>query len=1651
MNDSSWNDFTNNLATDLAPLLALFGEQVTKQYLSESLDWLDHVILAMAPLGILTVVVSAVRVRGSSAARAFIGRAQESRGNVEAELMSSTSHDVCELWNGDGVARVLGQPRILEIVIDTSAEDAASAFYDHAADSSTVPVLVKPSCNLYTFKEHIRQWRSSGRDDPRSAPWLCEKIPAKMEYDFLQYDHAADVAPNLSLNIGMVRPSYLTRALLALAGTLLQAAVLVYACVAYYHLNLPNEFNSKPWYALVFVLFGTLMVNTGMFMCAWVNSGSTEQEVWSRRSWASSEMFWLQSGGQTVGDQLFGPFACRARPAVYLTSKNTQQTSTTSEMVVYFACIWTLTGFILQFVGFRGMHPSVTLAQLVAIVIMAVIRAAMRMKRSRDNLLKGHLDRVQNSELDWLGLEIHSCKAWKVCRSESPLPYLLVNGITPGNEDFQRTILAGMSAAKTFTLTEQLHLEASLAAYLKDRALLLPLSEIPEPNLPTRIFRSRARLGRVAHSWTTRVRNHASNLQLAIEGTANIIFSGDMRLLEGWQNVSTILWPLAVALEHQRIVNQATVDASRVKTVAIPMRRTFDSENNAWTGWKVEESEVEAALSLWLWSLNETATDPDTGTSSIMRLFSEESEKAKTDYKMWVFRQTPLITGTVHLLPFEIGLQLEHGGTRVFGQSGVYDLAELSRTVPMKVAHTSCKTTLVNICSQELFSAFFAIMSSLVSSIGGVTTRRSIRQGNDDTHRHDITPNNETFRLKNTVLSLLALNFNDKGLGTIEEAFMCLVPVLRSRKLLPSAVEAHDDARESSRKGAQQHKWPEASELLWWIYHSTSNSSELATGIEECLRSASDIGELYRHAIHLDDDNASRDFGYKGIRKMLTDMRLEGPEYQIAKEYAWIAIRYAAITRDASQRAALLSAGADYEMISAYSDHMTVTEAASLNCLPSVKLKLTISLADMNAKDLGGETALMCAAKLGHMSVARLLLAHGATDTKNNVGHTALYYAAANGFDDIAELLLVDNESWIDFRDKQGRTPLSWAAENGQLPVCERLLKFPAVNIDMRDKLLQTPLFKAAEHNRLQVVELLAAKGADCDACDSSNATPLLAAIENGSVDLISFLCARGANVQAPTTCDETPLYRACWYNRVDIAHLLVTRGASLTYMTQSGEMPLHAAARNDSQAIVEILINAGADVNVLDEFCRTPLHFAVLKERCQILSFLLSHGADIDAETSTGETALHLAARCDSTPCLGVLLRHNPNASATNRKGETALFLAATYGCVRAVERLVTIVSNLEVSDSRIDHETPLHVAAKNGHKEIVRVLLSEGAKINALTSTGDTVLSLAETFSQQDVIDMLVASDAMGHHLSTRAATQKKAQLPTLGVFCTYEQHGWGNPAISHTKSVQFTPGYTQIPHVSVGLNMINIQKWYNPRVEVSADNLLKNGFSIHLNTWADSILLAAAASWISLPSNDGDIQSGELRTSDLRPWYRPEKRFANRVTFARPYREVPNIFVQLQGFDLDISCGLRVKAYAVDVTKVGFNLCLDTWEDSTLYYGSLSWIAHAKGKAGICSGTADALVTSDRKAQAGQCGTVRFPEGLFNSTPTVHLALAWLEVDNDENLRIECHADNVTASSFDWHIGSWLSSKFLGAGVAFMAIEGAGETPRIAASYQ
>jgi hypothetical protein len=70
----SGDDLYNNLFSDLSPLLALFGEQFTKQYLRQSIIYVGNVLISVLPLGILTIVVSAIRIGGSEGCKALIGR-----------------------------------------------------------------------------------------------------------------------------------------------------------------------------------------------------------------------------------------------------------------------------------------------------------------------------------------------------------------------------------------------------------------------------------------------------------------------------------------------------------------------------------------------------------------------------------------------------------------------------------------------------------------------------------------------------------------------------------------------------------------------------------------------------------------------------------------------------------------------------------------------------------------------------------------------------------------------------------------------------------------------------------------------------------------------------------------------------------------------------------------------------------------------------------------------------------------------------------------------------------------------------------------------------------------------------------------------------------------------------------------------------------------------------------------------------------------------------------------------------------------------------------------------------------------------------------------------------------------------------------------
>lgn len=64
----------------------------------------------------ITAIVGAIRIGGPNWLKAIIGRARENRTAAEMELTTSTSHNVCELWNGKAVVRLTGFAKVIALL-----------------------------------------------------------------------------------------------------------------------------------------------------------------------------------------------------------------------------------------------------------------------------------------------------------------------------------------------------------------------------------------------------------------------------------------------------------------------------------------------------------------------------------------------------------------------------------------------------------------------------------------------------------------------------------------------------------------------------------------------------------------------------------------------------------------------------------------------------------------------------------------------------------------------------------------------------------------------------------------------------------------------------------------------------------------------------------------------------------------------------------------------------------------------------------------------------------------------------------------------------------------------------------------------------------------------------------------------------------------------------------------------------------------------------------------------------------------------------------------------------------------------------------------------------------------------------------------------
>jgi hypothetical protein len=84
-----------------------------------------------------------------------VGRARENKATAEIELMSSTSHEVGELWNGQTIVRTLGSPEIQQLVfLEDSNDETGYGLYSMPVAEAKQYLCRKRESLVVPFETH---------------------------------------------------------------------------------------------------------------------------------------------------------------------------------------------------------------------------------------------------------------------------------------------------------------------------------------------------------------------------------------------------------------------------------------------------------------------------------------------------------------------------------------------------------------------------------------------------------------------------------------------------------------------------------------------------------------------------------------------------------------------------------------------------------------------------------------------------------------------------------------------------------------------------------------------------------------------------------------------------------------------------------------------------------------------------------------------------------------------------------------------------------------------------------------------------------------------------------------------------------------------------------------------------------------------------------------------------------------------------------------------------------------------------------------------------------------------------------------------------------------------------------------------------------
>ncbi|XP_064478503.1 uncharacterized protein LOC135391899 [Ornithodoros turicata] len=451
--------------------------------------------------------------------------------------------------------------------------------------------------------------------------------------------------------------------------------------------------------------------------------------------------------------------------------------------------------------------------------------------------------------------------------------------------------------------------------------------------------------------------------------------------------------------------------------------------------------------------------------------------------------------------------------------------------------------------------------------------------------------------------------------------------------------------------------------------------------------------------------------------------------------------------------------------------------------------KMLLPYCDMSIRDMDGNTMLHISAANGNLETTKFHLRHWCVDVINCDGETAMHLSAAAGHADVVGLLLPLYAS-VNVRTYRWETPMHAATKvlslrsfnSEEETVSEGWLKSVKLLLlrsrmhDARRAGLNSPLLLASVHGALDIVTFLLPH-APAETANYDNVTCLGEVAKRGWLDLVNCPVPHSpVNSARKFVSPEMDIWSWCGKRKV-LQHLLpyfrhIDASRELEIMELMDESDDYQEIRWCLKLLVlQLDIDAADCYSQARLFRITELNVGMkaeitsMKQLQQysagsVLHRYLGFGDVDDDEVDDGmfednkrwvsrddyqrgtgddddhaRKMLLVAAQKDNVEAVEYHLSRS-SVYVRNEDKDTPLHLSAKFGHANVVKLLIPFCASVDMRNKQ--HDTPMHTCAQNGHLDVARLLLLRSRMCPA--SLENTPLHVASQGSAPRIVSLLL-----------------------------------------------------------------------------------------------------------------------------------------------------------------------------------------------------------------------------------------------------------------------------------------------------------------------